>query len=329
MNLSSRPSMFFFKDKPKYKPKDKAKALSKAPNEGSESFAPSTGLAPFTIEEEAERARIVNEAQKIKQQDDLRKRHTNCVTAEEALGFLDRINTLGSENKGLDSKVVDLENIVFDLRNELDAYQQTMERVEQKMRKKEAEYQQEKNHLHTQVTDAINLREAMKCDMEAYHHGVVNTLRKDHDKEMQKLTERHNTKVSELGDELLRMESMFLTNVGRFLPMSNSAFQKRFTDLKKLVENVARNLPEVEGDVMGRTFTETSFVQAAEFVKIAHKKHWRFLLEGTFWNIVMQGLFATPFSIFGAYGDDYLDYWRDLFEKRKLYSLSSCNTTKS
>lgn len=216
------------------------------------------------------------------------------------------------EKQNLSTQITEGINLHATKKEEMEMYfQQQLDEKgayhQQQMRNKEAEHQREKQNLQNQICNVINVHEQKKEETKA-----------EHDQAVEKLTADHKREKERLQGEVIQMESFLFTNVDRFQPLPDSNFIKRFTDLKKLVENVSRNLPEVEGAVMGRAFAETPFVRAAEFVEVAPKKFWRFLLEGTFWNIIMRGLFASPLSVFGTYGRDYLDYWHDLFERRKL-----------
>lgn len=338
---------------------EKGNVLSKNQDAIPENYMETTDLGPISAEEQAERQRILFAAEKIKEKDAFRHRHTGCISQDEALERQNRINTLESENAAL-KKDVDK------YRNQLDEYWKLMKKIgplfgmlrpkykmsvdetgrqppdwtlsycfqqfealeveridretffqqklsdkdaqyQQQIRNKDTEHQREEQNLQNQINNAINLHEEKKAEMKS-----------EHDQAIQNLTDKHEREKERLQGEITRMEAGLLTNVDRFQPLPDPTFKKKFTDLKRLVENMARNLPDVEGAVMASAFAETKFVRAAEFVGIAPKKHWRYLLEGTFWHIIMRGLFATPFSVFGIYGHDYLDYWHDLFEQRKL-----------
>lgn len=226
------------------------------------------------------------------------------------------------EFEALENERIEREAISQTRLAEKDAYcQQQMSNkdreYQQQLRAQEEEHQRETQYFRSEVANAIDHCEKTKCDMESQQNQAVATMADKYEIDMKTISNRHDTEVRTLRDEITQMENALLT-MDRFQPLPGTLLIKRFTDLKRVVENVSRGLPQVEGDVMSRAFEETAFVKASEFVEIAPRKHWRYLLEGTFWNIIMCGFFATPFSVFGIYGLDFLDFWHDLFEERKL-----------
>jgi hypothetical protein len=181
-----------------------------------------------------------------------------------------------------------------------------------------------------EISDMRNEHARIMKDIDGVHKQAVDEMVHSHEQSTMELEVVHAAKVEKLEAEIARLEKGLVTNVDRFQPLPDTTFKSRFTNLKKKVSDLAYLFPQdFDANAVCKAFRQTGFVHAAEFVQIAPKKYWRHLLEGTLWNILMHGLFTSPFSVFGPLGEEYLDMWQDLFQKRELILPFSKKQTKN
>jgi hypothetical protein len=163
------------------------------------------------------------------------------------------------------------------------------------------------------VLDAREQSHQLKIAEERSHHDIkMSNLRERYTADKEGLERIHKKELSHKQAEIERLENGLLTNVDRFQPLPDATLKTRFTTLKKAVTDLARCNIEAEADAVGAAFNQTELVHAMK------KRQWMYLLEGNFWRILADGLFLTPFSVFGSHGNAFVTIWRDLFQKRGL-----------
>ena len=163
------------------------------------------------------------------------------------------------------------------------------------------------------MLDAREQSHQLKIAEERSHHDTeMNNLIDGYAADKKDLERNHKRELSRKQAEIERLENGLLTNVDRFQPLSDATLKTRFTTLKKAVTDLARCNIEAEAEAVGVAFNQT------ELVHDMKKRQWMYLLEGNFWRILADGLFLTPFSVFGSHGNAFVTIWHDLFQKRGL-----------
>jgi hypothetical protein len=152
-------------------------------------------------------------------------------------------------------------------------------------------------------------------DWQIHHNDVVADYQRQLDDQKHRLEtdyekQLHEQKVKLENDKAVLSKGLLAT-VDRFQPITDHMLGSRFMQLKGSVRTLARSpLDDAEG--LGEAFDQRAFAQ------IAPRRHHKFILESTFWSILVDGIFSTPFRVFGSYGEHFAHTWSQLFQKRKL-----------
>jgi hypothetical protein len=179
----------------------------------------------------------------------------------------------------------------------------------------------EKDHdmrQHRKEIKSLNESHAhqLRTTQESYQLELVQK-ESHHVEEIRILKEDHQRERGRLQAEINRLEDGLLTTVDHFQPMPDQKLRAIFTSLKKLIGQVARCPLENDPRRLGEMFNRSAFID------VAAENHRMFLIQSIFWEILVDGLFSTPFRVFGFSGDQFYKSWQDLFGKRALFLFSS------
>lgn len=259
-----------------------------------------------------------------------------------------RNNTLNELQHVLQQRDADL----FNLRGELNKRGQDIDRLGQERGALETELRSvQQKHVETVSTmrrEHQNKMENMEYNyteqidtLRATHDDYVNALRQDHHEQRTKMetsyqnqiavmTANHDTfvrseqqKHSEELEELSIQTKKRIDRVEQEMRMSVDNFQAKpdrtlvlsFENLKAAVQNLSRfrfDIATVQRD-------ETFRARCSELR--LPQQDYKFLLQSYLWGIVVDGIFESPFRVFGVYGDRLAETWALLFSHGKCITI--------
>jgi len=104
--------------------------------------------------------------------------------------------------------------------------------------------------------------------------------------------------------------------VDRFEPMPDRELKQQLSVLKNRVATLARSPSGVDAEQTGQAFRQSAFIQIAPH-------HHKLVLESSFWDILIDGIFLSPFKVFGDCGERFTVTWSQLFQKYQTPSQST------
>ena len=159
---------------------------------------------------------------------------------------------------------------------------------EQRIRAQEGTYKKEKQEL--EEKHKLELRE--KDDA--------------HDAAVARLEKSHRSAVAGLDATIATLQSGLLTTGSRFQPLTDSECKSRLGLIRTLVYSLAPSSPIIDarayGDFFDRAESRNSEGEGNMYV-----------LEASIWSILFNGIFSSPFRVFGKHGEIFMSSWKQLF----------------
>ena len=208
----------------------------------------------------------------------------NCVT----------INTIDGENKRLRQELGKQDMLhrqqVEQIRGD---YQGRLDREERR-------HSDEKEGIttlyHNQLHKLEDKHKREIVELKLTHENLVDVLNIDHQKELTDLK-------SKLDEDIRTLQVALMSFVDRFQPRPDNELRLQLDELRASVGRVARSPLDVEAEELGERLNRTTFV------RLAPPRHHKFALESSIWAILMDGMFASPFTIFDDYSGHVSTLW--------------------
>jgi hypothetical protein len=173
-----------------------------------------------------------------------------------------------------------------------------------------------KENHEKEVDDQQNRHDKQITDMASGYEERLYGRQTQYDREIAELVDGYEKRLDDQKVTLENEKGILLKGLSnaanRFQPTPDSEFQNRFKVLKGLVGTLARSPMDVDGTTLGQAFDQLAFVQYAP------RRHHKFLLESSLWVILMEGIFSTPFKVFGDYGEHLAATWGQLFQSSTI-----------
>jgi hypothetical protein len=206
------------------------------------------------------------------------------------------------------------------LYNEIGKLEIRMRDLERQMLDQKSSHENEvariKADCRNQIQYAQSSHAREKARLKENHEKEVDDQQNRHDREIAELVDGYEKRLDDQKATLENEKGILLKGLSnaanRFQPTPDSEFQNRFKDLKGLVGTLARSPMDVDGTTLGQAFDQPAFVQYAP------RRHHKFLLESSLWVILMEGIFSTPFKVFGDYGEHLAATWGQLFQSSTI-----------
>ncbi len=166
--------------------------------------------------------------------------------------------------------------------------------------------------LNEEIVQATRAHEDTISQITAEHSGTVTALQESYREQTQqkqrnfddtcrKLKESHNMEKS-------RLQNALLTTVDGFKPMADAVCKAHLEDLRSSIHTLAFLDVDIGPENPGGLESQVALLQSPE------RKDYKNALEGCIWQIIFKGVFSTPFSVFGSYGEALMATWAQLFE---------------
>lgn len=139
------------------------------------------------------------------------------------------------------------------------------------------------------------------AELKLTHENLVDDLNIDHQKELTDLK-------SKLDEDIGTLQEALMSFVDRFQPRPDNELRSQFEELRASVGRVARSPLDAEAEELGERLNRTTFVQ------LAPPRHHKFALESSIWAILMDGMFASPFTIFDDYSGHVSTLWSQIVQ---------------
>jgi hypothetical protein len=218
--------------------------------------------------------------------------------------YCDKINTIDGENKHLRQK----------LHKQDISHQEQMDQItggyESRLESEGRRHREERDKI-TILYDNQLQRSGDKHrheidELKLEHQNLTTALKADHKKALADLRVK-------LEGDICVLQDTVMSFMDRFQPRSDNDLRLQFDGLKGWVRIVARSPLDVGVDELGERLNRTTFV------RLAPKIHHKFALESSIWAILMDGIFATPFKIFGDYSSHFSTSWSQLVQESMSY----------
>lgn len=145
------------------------------------------------------------------------------------------------------------------------------------------------------------------------------TLEQTHQKELRALGQTHRTNIDDLSQqhsadvqhERLKVkaaEEDMRMSVDYFQALQDDELRNRFYKLSIEVENLSRLPPA--SDFIYRVKMMGIDIPSLDVLPGRDQK---LLLQSILWTVIVNGIFRTPFQVFGTYGDSVFQTWTTLF----------------
>jgi hypothetical protein len=195
------------------------------------------------------------------------------------------------------------------------------------------EHQKKMKNMEYNYTEQINTLKVTNDSLRATHDDYVKTLRRDHLAERTKMEssyqneiavmmvnhdtvvrseqQKHSEELEELSNQtketVKRVEREMRMSVDNFQAKPDRTLKLSFEKLKVAVQNLSRLAlgiaPIPRDEVFRARCSELS---------LPHEDY-NFLLQSYLWGIIVDGVFESPFRVFGVYGDRLAETWSLLF----------------
>jgi hypothetical protein len=182
--------------------------------------------------------------------------------------------------------------------------------LQQQMEKMDRSHQSELKNMHEKVNQKELEWVSVLSKQENDHKHKIDTLEIVHKDKIDTLEIVHKDKIDALGavhkeleEEKARLQDALLSAADKFRPISDRDFAFQFNVLKNSVATLARPPLEVDAERLGEAFGQI------DFVRTLHKRHYKFVLESAIWATLVNGIFSTPFKVFGPYGERFTAAW--------------------
>jgi hypothetical protein len=214
---------------------------------------------------------------------------SNCV----------KINTIDGENKHLRQE----------LRKQDISHRQQVEQIREdyqgRLDRGERRHSDEKEGIttlyHSQLHKLEDKHKREIAELKLKHKNLVDTMTIDHQKELTDLKTKLDEDIGTLHAELMSF-------VDRFQPRPDNELRSQFDKLRASVGRVARSPLDVDAEELGERLNQTTFTQ------LAPPRHRKFALESSIWAILMDGVFASPFTIFDDYSGHVSTLWSQVVQ---------------
>lgn len=178
--------------------------------------------------------------------------------------------------------------------------------LQQQMEKMDRSHQSELKIMHEKMNQKelgwVSVLSKQKND----HKDKIDTLKIVHKDKIDSLGAVHKELLMEkqkLEEEKARLQDALLSAADKFRPISDRDFEFQFNVLKNSVATLARSPLKVDAERLGEAFGQSDFVRTLD------KRHYKFVLESAIWATLVNGIFSTPFKVFGPYGERFTAAW--------------------
>jgi hypothetical protein len=205
------------------------------------------------------------------------------------------------------------------LNAERTAAEHEISRLSQQHQKQLLWEQAEKEKLaatHAEHVEALNRRQR---ESEEQHNAFVHGLNSDHQSRIKTLTQEHqndiksrehtySTNIAHEREKVKQAERDMCLSVDNFQAMQDKELQDQFYELTTEIEGLSRltSVPDFVEQAGAMGFN----VRLPPNILPRDRK---LLFQSILWNIIIDGIFLTPFRVFGAYGDPIYQVWKALF----------------
>jgi hypothetical protein len=222
---------------------------------------------------------------------------TNCSNRE-------KLNTTDGENKHLRQKLHKQDILHREQADQIRAEYQS--RLDHEERRHSDEKDRNTILHHNQLEQLGDKHRREINDLNLEHAHFTSILTTDHEKALTDLRFR-------LEEDIRVLQEAVTSFADRFQPKSDEDLRLELDDLKGWVGRVARSPLNVDGEELGERLNQTTFIQ------LVPKRHHKFALESRIWAILMDGIFATPFKLFGDYSSRSSTLWSQLVQESMSY----------
>jgi hypothetical protein len=176
--------------------------------------------------------------------------------------------------------------------------------LQQRLDKEEDSHRRDIGQLKHEMNEQERKWESIFIGKDIAHKGDKDALRDKYEKQLRDERGEREAEKACLQDALA-------TTADQFEPISDRDLKHQFSVLRDIVGTLARSPLGVDAEKLGQAFAQTSLVQAMP------RKHYKFVLESVLWAILIDGIFLTPFKVFGDHGERFAQ----LFQTRMFKSL--------
>ncbi|KIW64727.1 hypothetical protein PV04_09641 [Phialophora macrospora] len=149
----------------------------------------------------------------------------------------------------------------------------------------------------------------------ATHAENVNALNRNHQSNIGALTQKHQSDIKILEDrcsagiaQVKQAERDMCLSIDNFQALQDDELQGQFYKLTTEIEALSRltSVPDFvqQAGAMGFNVRLPTNILPRDR---------RLLFQSILWNIIIDGIFLTPFRVFGTYGDPIYQVWKTLF----------------
>jgi hypothetical protein len=201
------------------------------------------------------------------------------------------------------------------LRDQLEESRQEKSKINRELRSERELLQTIRGSHHDEVKNIERKHNREKDEMRDKHREQMEQEKFDRATEKAQLNSKYDTKVSDMTVEYQTLQKHFIEGSDVFQPKPDADFNRELIDLKAKVQSLAQKDKDTRVQSIGKLNTGEVFLDA-KGRKVREKI---FVLEKAIWNILNANLFATPFQVFGKYGEEMLNtMWRDACADRKF-----------
>lgn len=212
------------------------------------------------------------------------------------------------------SRAENLENMPAYIGRLLDRVQNQAEVIDQKVvqivelntesrNQKTIHAQQIKAQENTHILKQQELEEELEEERQAELRRKENA----HKKAVATLEDAHKDAIARLDATIATLQSGLLTVGSRFQSLTDSDCKSRFGLIRTLVHSLGPSPPVIDAHGYGDLFDR------AEFVRNTKGDHFMYLLDASIWRILFDGIFSSPFRVFGKQGEKFTSSWEQLF----------------
>lgn len=194
-------------------------------------------------------------------------------------------NFLKKRHPQLDMRQCDpLKIILYEYQDDLDSY---------------ARLEQEHNDLIKKEGDLRKELEKTKAE----HLETLSDTKSKHEKDLekQKATEHR---------EYQQWNKLLIVDAHNFQPLTDTHFAASFDALGEKVRDLADKADcefSIDREQLGTEFSQVVYT------RVVPERHLAAVLEMSFWKILSETVFRTPFSVFGKHGESLLVTWCNFF----------------
>ena len=226
------------------------------------------------------------------------------------------------KKKDPNSSAEDWENVSAYIGRVLDHVHEQHTHIKEKetaIRELNEKSQNQKNFYEGQITAQREAHEKKQKDVEEGHNGELRKKDVDHVDAVARLEDAHQAAVARLNDTIATLQSELFIPGTHFQPLTDSECKSRLGLIRTRVHSLARSYRLNDGHAYGDLFNQ------AEFVRSTEGKDYMYVVDASIWKVLFNGVFSSPFRVFGQHGEMFTASWEQLFGTGKSTLLSLHN----